>query len=205
LVESSEIIAQAKAGDPQAFQALVRPHIDKIRRFARSFCKDPTDADDLAQEAFVKAFLSFASFDGRSSLVTWLYSVAKNQFLDYRRSKLFQWRARETQLVDNDSSQLPNSEQLLSERQQTEALWVALRRIGEKFRTPLVLAEIEGLRYEEIADIEGIPVGTVRSRIARGKDQLRAMLGVVDTEHSRGPSGTVAASATSNPLTKGVR
>lgn len=199
MTESPEILLRAKTGDPQAFQELVRPHIDSIRRFARSFCKNENDADDLAQEALVKAFRSIGSFDGRSSLTTWLYTVAKNQFLDHRRGKLFRWRGRETQLGETDPSKLQNAEQLLDERQKVEILWAALRRIDEKFRTPLVLAEIDGLTYEEIATIEGLPIGTVRSRIARAKDQLRTTLG------ASARLGTIASPDSSYPMTKGVR
>lgn len=203
--DEPDIFAKAKAGDPQAFQELVRPHLDSIRRFARSFCKNDSDADDLAQDALVKAYRSFGSFDGRSSLTTWLYTVARNQFLDHRRSKLFHWRSRESELSDFDPSSLPNAEQLLDERQKVETLWKALRRIDEKFRTPLVLAEIDGLGYEQIAEIERIPIGTVRSRIARGKDQLRTLIGQSAELSPLAPDGTSERVTSSYPMTKGVR
>jgi len=205
LSEASENLEKAKAGDPQAFQELVRPHVDSIRRFARSFCKSESDADDLAQDALLKAYRSFGTFDGRSSLTTWLYTVAKNQFLDHRRGKLFRWRSRENELGDMDPSSLPGAEHLLDERQRVEFLWAALRRIDEKFRTPLVLAEIDGISYEQIAEIEQIPIGTVRSRIARAKDQLRTLIGQSAEFSSLAPDGTIEARASSHPMTKGVR
>lgn len=205
LSDEPEIIENAKAGDPQAFQDLVRPHLDSIRRFARSFCKNDSDADDLAQDALVKAYRSFGSFDGRSSLSTWLYTVAKHQFVDNQRSRLFRWRGRESELSELDQSSLPNAEQLLDERQKVEILWAALRRVDEKFRTPLVLAEVDGLGYEQIAEIERIPIGTVRSRIARGKDQLRTLIGQSAEFSSLAPNGTIEAAASSYPMTKGVR
>jgi RNA polymerase sigma-70 factor (ECF subfamily) len=198
-------LERAKAGDPAAFQALVRPHVDSIRRFARSFCKNEVDADDLAQDAIVKAYRSFSSFDGRSSLTTWLYAIAKHQFLDYRRGKLFQWRSRETELTDGDRASQPNPEFLVVEHQQVKDLWTALNRIDEKFRTPLVLADIDGLSYEEIAEIEKIPIGTVRSRIARAKDQLRKLLGVPTRDHHESSEGTAVATTASHPLTKGLQ
>jgi RNA polymerase sigma-70 factor, ECF subfamily len=131
--------------------------------------------------------------------------VAKNQCLDHRRGKLFRWRSRESQLGDLDASVLPNAEQLLDERQKVEFLWAALRRLDEKFRTPLVLAEIDGLSYEQIAEIEEVPIGTVRSRIARAKDQLRALLGQAAEFPSLVPSGTNDSPKSSYSLTKGVR
>lgn len=196
---------KAKAGDPIAFQAMVRPHLDAIRRFARSFCGNDNDADDLAQDALLKAFRAFGSFDGRSSLTTWLFAVAKNHFLDNRRGKLFRWRSREVPLGDTDLSPLPNAEHLLNERQRVEFLWSALRRIDEKFRTPLVLAEIDGISYEEIAQIEGLPIGTVRSRIARAKDHLRALVGQSPEVSAACVVGTLGATESSNTITKGVR
>ncbi|HMA92892.1 MAG TPA: sigma-70 family RNA polymerase sigma factor [Polyangiaceae bacterium] len=205
LTEAPDLLEKARAGDPQAFQALVRPHLDSIRRFARSFCKSEADADDLAQDALVKAYRSFSSFDGRSSLSTWLYSIARHQFLDHRRGKLFLWRRRETELVESDPTSHPNPEALVHDRERVELLWATLRRIDEKFRTPLVLAEIEGLSYEEIATIEGVPIGTVRSRIARAKDQLRQLLNIEPGEAIGQKSGTTTTSATSHPMTRDVR
>jgi RNA polymerase sigma-70 factor (ECF subfamily) len=205
LSDVPDLLTKAKAGDPQAFQELVRPHLDSIRRFARSFCKNDSDADDLAQDALVKAFRSFGSFDGRANLSTWLYTIAKHQFVDHQRGKLFRWRSRENELSDEDRSSVPNAEQMLGERQKVEILWIALRRIDEKFRTPLVLAEIDGLGYEQIAEIEKIPIGTVRSRIARAKDQLRTLIGQTKEFSSLAPSGTIEPLTSSYSVTKGVQ
>lgn len=200
--EAQDILERAKAGDPQAFQELVRPHIDSIRRFARSFCKNDGDADDLAQDALVKAYRSLRTFDGRASLTTWLYTVARSQFLDHRRSKLFRWRSRETSFHPTDAAALPSAEELLAQRQKIEFLWAALRGIDEKFRTPLVLAEIDGLAYEDIAKIEQIPIGTVRSRIARAKAQLRSLIGQEAGFSSLIPDGTAQAKASSHLVKK---
>lgn len=197
-------LEKARAGDPDAFQSLVRPHIDSIRRFARSFCKNDSDADDLAQEAIVKAYRSFSSFDGRSSLTTWLYAIAKHQFIDHRRGKLFLWRNRETELTDGERPSQPSPECLAVEHQRVKELWSALNRLDEKYRTPLVLADIDGLSYEEIAAIEKLPIGTVRSRIARAKDQLRRMLGVA-REATAPSEGTPVTAAPSNTVTKGLQ
>lgn len=203
--EAPDLLERAKAGEPEAFQELVRPHLDSMRRFARAFCKNESDADDLAQDALVKAFRSFSSFDGRSSLSTWLYTIAKHQFLDYRRGKLFHWRARETEFEDSEPVSQPNPERLVDERERVHTLWAALRRLDEKFRTAIVLAEVEGLTYEEIAVIEAVPIGTVRSRIARAKEQLRVLLGTRSQELSSAGSGTISASASSHPIAKDIR
>jgi RNA polymerase sigma-70 factor (ECF subfamily) len=205
LSDEANTLERAKAGEPEAFQELVRPHLGSIRRFARSFCKNESDADDLAQDALVKAYRSFGSFDGRSSLSTWLFTIAKHQFLDHRRGKLFHWRSREVEFDDSEPVSQPNPEHLVRERERIDALWVAVRQIDEKYRTPLVLAEVEGLSYEEIATIESIPIGTVRSRIARAKEQLKGLL-VERLEGNSGASlGTNEEPATSHPMSEEQR
>jgi RNA polymerase sigma-70 factor (ECF subfamily) len=205
LTAASHLLEQAKAGDPQAFQALVRPHIDSIRRFARSFCKNAADADDLAQEALLKAYRSFSTFDERSALSTWLYTIAKHQFLDYRRSKLFHWRKREGELDETAQSRDASPECLTHEHQQGQLLWSLIGRIDEKFRTPLVLAEIEGLDYEAIAQVEQIPLGTVRSRISRAKEQLRSLLETHGVPKQQAISGTSTVRTTSHRTTRDSR
>jgi RNA polymerase sigma-70 factor (ECF subfamily) len=205
LSESLELVERAKAGDPRAFQELVRPHVDSIRRFARSFCKNDGDADDLAQDALLKAYRAIGSYDGRASLTTWLYTVAKNQFLDHRRGKLFRWRSRESELTEANPTSIPNAEQLLDAHRKVEMLWRALGRVDEKFRIPLVLVEIDGLTYEQVAEIERLPVGTVRSRISRAKAQLREHLGFREGLPTIESSGTTSRQTSSDTVTRGAR
>ncbi len=193
----SEIFERARAGDPKAFTVLVSPHVDRLRRLARSFCRDDTEADDLTQEALLKAYRALAGFDGRASLTTWLYTIAKNQYLDHRRSKLFRWRARESEFEDVGESHLPSPDALVEEKEKVCQLWRAVRQIDDKFRIPLVLCEIDGLSYEEAAEIERVPIGTIRSRIARGKARLEEILSVV--------SGTRADAESSYPIVKGAK
>jgi RNA polymerase sigma-70 factor (ECF subfamily) len=94
---------------------------------------------------------------------------------------------------------------LVKERERAQLLWDALRKIDEKFRTPLVLAEVEGLSYDDIATIEGVPIGTVRSRIARAKDRLRELLTATSPGDFASDSGTVGVPTSSQPVTEESR
>ena len=167
---------KAKAGDPLAFQELIRPHLDSLRRFVYSLSRNWQDADDIAQEALIKAFRSFPTFDGRASLSTWLYTVARSASIDWQRSRLGQAQQRENPLPSAHPAADPGLDEACSQRQECDRLWQAIWRLEERNRIPLVLFEVEGLSYDEIAAIEGVPVGTVRSRISRGRQALREWL-----------------------------
>jgi RNA polymerase sigma-70 factor (ECF subfamily) len=205
--ETPSLVDRARHGDPLAFEELVRPHLPAIRRFALSFCRNPTDADDLAQDALVKAFRSFGTFDGRAALSTWLYTVARSTFLDSRRSRLFRARGREDEFDDTASDSERPPEGLLEERQQAERLWDAIRALPPKFRVPLLLSDVEGMSYAEIAEIEHVPIGTVRSRISRARDHLADALSrpSIVPERSDAHLGTQAPLASSNTQRRGAR
>jgi len=206
--ESSDLLRRARDGDPAAFQELIRPHLESIRRFALSFAKNPVDADDLAQDALIKAFRSFHTFDGGAALPTWLYTVARSTFLDSRRSRLHKARGRERELDESQPHDHPTQEALLDRRQQVEALWNAIRTLDPKFRVPLVLADVEGMTYEEVADIERVPIGTIRSRIARGRAKIleRLRSAAPDACPAKAPpKGTQALPIASYSSTRGSR
>jgi len=173
------VFQKARAGDPLAFQELIRPHLDSVRRFVFSLSKNWQDADDIAQEALIKAFRAFPTFDGRASLSTWLYTVARSASIDWQRSRLGQAAQRENPLPSTHPGALPRPDDACSQQQQRERLWQAIQGLDERQRVPLVLYEIEGLSYEEIAAIESVPVGTIRSRLSRARQELRGRL----TEH----------------------
>jgi RNA polymerase sigma-70 factor (ECF subfamily) len=168
-----QLLERARAGDGLAFGELIRPHVPSVRRFAYAFARNWSDADDLAQDALLKAFRAIGGFEGRSSLSTWLYSVTRNVCFDHQRSK--QARARGTEesleaVADVDPpSPLPGPDRVLETKDEAELLWRALK-----------LFEIEGLEYQEIAKIEGVPIGTIRSRLSRARQQLEAELARVE-------------------------
>jgi RNA polymerase sigma-70 factor (ECF subfamily) len=170
------VFQKARAGDPLAFQELIRPHLDSVRRFVFSLSSNWQDADDIAQEALLKAFRAFHTFDGRASLSTWLYSVARSASIDWHRSRLGKAGQREHALPSAYPAALPRQDEACSQQQDHERLWQAVQRLDHKQRVPLVLFEIEGLSYDEIAAIEGVPVGTIRSRLSRARQELRELL-----------------------------
>jgi RNA polymerase sigma-70 factor (ECF subfamily) len=174
------LIERARAGDRAAFGELIRPHVASVRRFAYSFARHWSDADDLAQEALLKAYRAFGGFEGRASLATWLYSVTRSVCYDHYRGKLAHSRDVEDPL-DEHAEAAPlapedGPDRLLEAKDDAALLWRALKTLSAEFRVPLVLFEIEGLSYDEIAHIEGVPVGTIRSRLSRGRQQLGTVL-----------------------------
>ena len=185
---------KARAGDPLAFQELIRPHLDSVRRFVFSLSSNWQDADDIAQEALLKAFRAFGTFDGRSSLSTWLYTVARTAAIDWHRSRLGQAGQRENPLPSAHPAALLQQDEACSQQQDCSRLWQAIQRLDERNRVPLVLFEVEGLSYDEIAELEGVPVGTIRSRLSRARAELREQLADVHPHSGvRGdaPAGSV--------------
>jgi RNA polymerase sigma-70 factor (ECF subfamily) len=194
-----QLLVRAQAGDAEAFGELIRPHVPSVRRFAYAFARRWSDADDLAQDALLKAFRAISGFEGRSSLSTWLYSVTRSVCLDHCRSKLAQARNVEQLYAEEEApSPSPGPDRLLETRDEAEQLWCSLKRLPAEFRVPLVLYEIEGLGYEEIARVEAIPIGTVRSRLSRARQQLKTLLSERDGVPRRA-LGTGTDAATSNP------
>jgi RNA polymerase sigma-70 factor (ECF subfamily) len=173
---TDDVFQKAQGGDPAAFQEIIRPHLDSVRRFVFSFSSNWQDADDITQEALIKAFRAFGTYDGRAALSTWLYTVARSASIDWHRSRLARAGRCERPLPELQPAPEPAQDQSYSDRQDRERLWAAIQRLEEHSRVPLVLFEIEGLSYEEIAAVEAIPVGTVRSRLSRARQQLRELL-----------------------------
>ena len=175
LLHHRELLERAQQGDREAFDSLVRPHAEGLRRFAFSLSRTWQDADDITQEALLRAFRSIAKFDGRASLSTWLHVVARNVRVDWQRSQ----RARGAQhepLVSSHPADNEANDEAAANKQQAARLWSALQQLDERSRVPLVLFEVDGLSYDEIAAQEGVPVGTVRSRLSRARQHLRDVL-----------------------------
>jgi RNA polymerase sigma-70 factor (ECF subfamily) len=190
----------------EAFEELIRPHLPRVRRFAHAFTRNWADADDLAQDALLKAFRSIAAFEGRASLSTWLYTITRSVCLDYQRSRGARSRELEEPLQEESASRaevspLPGPEALAAGKSDAERLWAHLRTLAPEFRVPLVLYEIEGLAYDEIARIEGVPIGTVRSRLSRARTQLRQQLANEDEQRAvaNRRRGTDSVASSSNP------
>lgn len=174
------LIEQAQDGDVHAFEKLLAEHLPRVRRFARGFAGSDSDADDLAQEALIKVYKSLRLFRYQSAFSTWLYAVVRNVFLDATKSRAGRERSREESLQPGHTRDLAGgapADERLDREEERERLWQALRQVPPEFRTALVLFDIEGRTYDEVAAIENVPVGTVKSRLSRGRSHLRRLLG----------------------------
>lgn len=177
--ELRALIAEAQDGNVRAFELLVSAHLPQVRRFARAFASSDADVDDLAQEALVKVYKSLRSFRFQAAFKTWLYSVVRNVFFDATRSRAGRERALEEPL-EGGKAQAPSeatpADEELVRAQERQRLWSALRQLPAEFRTAVVLFDVEGHTYEEVAAIEGVPIGTIKSRLSRGRGLLKNLL-----------------------------
>jgi RNA polymerase sigma-70 factor, ECF subfamily len=198
------LISEAQDGHVRAFELLVSSHLPQVRRFARAFARSDADADDLAQEALVKVYKSLRSFRFQSSFKTWLYSVVRHVFLDAVRSREGRTRSLEEALPKDHTqvaSQSESADEGLARSEERQRLWRALRELPSEFRPAVVLFDVEGHSYEEVAAVEGVPIGTVKSRLSRGRALLRTLLAA---EQAPGPPsgqqgvGTYDSSASSH-------
>lgn len=174
-----QLVARVQQGDKRAFEVLVLKYRHRIFSLVSRFVRDPDEVQDVVQEAFIKAYRAIGGFRGESAFYTWLYRIAANTAKNHLVS-----RARRPPGADldvEDAEQLDaawalrdveDPESLLMTEQLREAVEAAIRRLPEDLRTALMLREFEGLSYEEIAEVMGCPVGTVRSRIFRAREAV---------------------------------
>jgi RNA polymerase sigma-70 factor (ECF subfamily) len=171
-----DLVAAAQGGDRSALDQLLRRHYDRIHAVCRRLAGSTRDADDAAQEALIRIVRALDRFDGRSSFATWTYRIATNAALDELRK-----RARRPQLHvvgDNDERHgAPEPPDPLAHRTvegaaERLAIEAALADLPEDFRVPVVMRDVGDLDYAEIAEALGVPIGTVKSRIARGRRLL---------------------------------
>lgn len=172
-------IAAAREGDQGAFEELVRLYEKRVLALTLRMCRNPEDAAEAAQEAFFAAWQGLRSFRGDSSFSTWLYRLASNACVDLLRRE--GKRQADASLDDEDlnldiPASLPSPQEEAERRELGEQIEAGLRALPPEYRQVLVLREMHQLRYEEIGSALGVDVGTVKSRISRGRKRLRIFL-----------------------------
>ncbi len=179
----AQLVERAKRGEREAFDALVRKYQHKIVGLVQRYIPDPSEALDVAQEAFLKAYRALPGFRGDSAFYTWLYRIAVNTAKNHlaarsRRPPEEDVDAEEAVQLAQESrlKEYDTPERLLLTEEIERAVAEAIEELPEDLRTALTLREVEGLSYEEIAQAMGCPIGTVRSRIFRAREAINRRL-----------------------------
>jgi RNA polymerase sigma-70 factor (ECF subfamily) len=173
-----DLVERHRRGEREAFEEYYCAHAGLIYNLTLRHCGDPELARDLSQEILIKAFRGLARFRGASSLKTWTYRICIN----HCRSRLGRRRPAMQSLQDEDGRDREvvdlerGPEETALAHEESRRLAAALPQVDAAFREAVVLRDLEGLSYQEIAALLGVPIGTVRSRIARGREQLREAL-----------------------------
>ncbi|MCQ2421234.1 MAG: sigma-70 family RNA polymerase sigma factor [Clostridia bacterium] len=183
IVQDDLLIRRAAKGDEQAFEKLLLEHEKNVYNLCYRMAGNPDDALDLSQEAFLKAWRALSTYQFDAAFSTWLYRLTTNVCLDFLRKRN---RQAHSSLTTEDENEEPREysvpdpapgpeEQAVSSWQQ-EAVQAAMQQLPEDYRLVLQLRVVEDLPYEQIADVMGIPVGTVKSRLSRARLQLKKLL-----------------------------
>lgn len=178
----------------QDFEDEMLPHLDAIYNFALRLTTDPNDAEDLVQDTIVKAFRFFNSYEKGTNAKAWLFRILKNSYINNYRKKSKQPHQVDYdeistfyETVRSEQSNTTDMEDIMYGQLLDDDVTRALERIPEDFRTVVLLCDVEGFTYEEIANMLDVPIGTIRSRLHRGRNLLRAQL--VEYADKRGYTG----------------
>ena len=177
------LVERAQRGDRRAFDLLVIKYQQKILKLIMRYVRDQSEALDVSQEAFVKAYRALPGFRGESAFYTWLYRIAintaKNHLVALQRKPVeYELDAQDPEYAERNPHlrDEENPEGLAMQEQLRETLEKAIAELPEELRTAIMLREIEGLSYEEIAAAMDCPVGTVRSRIFRAREAIEVAI-----------------------------
>ena len=173
------LIERVQRGDKSAFDILVRKYQHKVIKLVSRFIKDPDEAQDVSQEAFLKAYRALPKFRGDSAFYTWMYRIAINTAKNYlvaqkRRLPNVDIEVQDAEQFEGDSAlkEYATPESVLQKDEIEKAVFSTIEQLPGDLKTAITLREIEGLSYEEIAEAMECPVGTVRSRIFRAREAI---------------------------------
>lgn len=179
-----QLVERVQRGDKQAFGLLVDKYQRKLGRLLSRFVRDPHEVEDVTQEAFIKAYRALPNFRGDSAFYTWLYRIGINTAKNYLMAA--GRRAPTSTSVDSEEAEgldegeqlrdINTPESLLLSREIGDTVNAAMQALPEELRTAIQLREIEGMSYEDIAQIMNCPIGTVRSRIFRAREAIAEQL-----------------------------
>ncbi|WP_396588990.1 RNA polymerase sigma factor RpoE [Bermanella sp. R86510] len=183
-----QLVARVKKGDKRAFDLLVLKYQHKIMSLISRYINDATEVQDVAQEAFIKAYRALKNFRGDSQFYTWLYRIAVNTAKNYLVS---QGRRPPQQDIDVDDAEqfnpsaslkdVASPDRLLARDELKSVVFEAMEALPDELRTAINLRELEGMSYEEISEVMDCPIGTVRSRIFRAREAIdKAMMPLLE-------------------------
>jgi len=173
-----DLIQKFKQGDRSVFREFVLGYQDRIYNLCVHMLGNAQDAEDAAQETFIKAYRGLGSFDPETPLFTWLYRIGINTCLDHRKKSAGRHQRSHID-IDSLQQEIPSGsspDKQFQARELAESVQSALLALPVKLRTAIILKEVEGLSYEEIGRVLHISIGTVKSRISRAREQLRKKL-----------------------------
>lgn len=198
-----DLIAKAKQGDMQAFEALILKHEKIVYNVALRMMDHSEDAKDISQEVFLKAYRNIKNFDERAAFSTWLYRITYNTCIDEMRKRKGKQSYSLEEEMENEEGSMQRQiadegetpeESILREEQKSEIIQ-ALESLSAEHKAAIILRDIKGLSYEEIAEILDLSLGTVKSRISRARNQLKSEIlksrerNTKSNRHKRGKEG----------------
>jgi RNA polymerase sigma-70 factor, ECF subfamily len=205
--EEAALVAELQAGSEEAFGWLISVYHQPIYSLVARTIQDPADAADLTQEIFIKVFRGIRNFHGEASLKTWIYRIALHEASNQRRWWSRHKRQEVTIEAETDESNSEGHPLCLKEtlvdhqespfdqaarNEMRSRVEEALRDVPEPFRTTVILRDIEGFAYEELAEILGVNLGTVKSRLMRGRTHLKNRLASFAQSGAKRPAGTIS-------------
>ena len=170
-----ELVKNAPESDLRPFEELVRRYEKKVLTNCRYISGSPADAEDLAQEVFVKVYFGLAGFEGRSSFETWIQRIKSNHCINFVTKKRVPTVDVDEEVMANAASVGPKAEKNMDREAARDRIGAVLLQMSDTLRIPLVLRDMDGMAYTEIADELGIGLSSVKMRIKRGREEFRRL------------------------------